>query len=30
MICGGTLFKGLVRSSAFVEMVRMVRTSKFF
>lgn len=30
MICGGMLFKGLVRASALVEMVRMVRTSKFF
>ena len=30
LICGGTLIKGLVRSLAFLEMVRMVRTGEFF
>lgn len=29
VICGGTLLKGLVRSLAFPEMVRMVRTGEF-
>ena len=29
LICVGTLVKGHVRSSAFVEMVRMVKTGKF-
>ena len=28
LICGGTLLKGHVRSSAFVEMVRMIRIGK--
>ena len=29
LICGGTLVKGHVRSSAFVEMVRMVKMGKW-
>lgn len=30
LICAGTLLSGHVRSSAFLEMIRMVRTGKLF
>ena len=29
LICGGSMFKGHIRSSAIIEMVRMVKTGKF-